>query len=1110
MLRVTRLDKTRCWVSSELMTELRDSDGKKAVIGRSDDYWLCDNDFVSTQPTIDPENLGDLCFPRNWPAVYSESKALKSLIGKKGRIAGKRVAVVEAPAKEDLQKAKQLTFHPLKSFSNAERAEKAAGFVVVKGWAVFESADMPVGSTFIAERYWWNSLPDGKWVDFTPRPEVWHQLLLAEAVNGSPKSRSVLTHATARLATHLMRHRFKIELIACPLPEPAAASNGPRKQKEMEKKPSEEAQPMLKPVPKSMPKTKAIPVKVEADQVAAPLDYSKWKNIVDSDDDEEERPAAPSADMAEDYGVKDLMESKYARKPLPVPDYLVGNTGGGGGTNCFLSMAKLLDADFEKGGSDNTHQLAQHFSKSFHCALCDHKRQQFYRDALASVPASAFIIVLGLGSILPMLRVARRGGQGLLLDMSTKLVTIAEDILKANELALPTAAIEGGLDKEESVAKAIAKILPKDAKNVVILTEQFAHDLLSNGVVPASVAAHKAVLARAKKAQVTHIPKIVELLATPIEVRSERIAEFDIRPFNAFRHTTSNEKADFWWWPIRLDNQPLVRTELLGSSQTLCGFDFDRSMEITLDEVRRTLKMPITKRGRCNGIALWWTAKYGELEYGSQPQFAEKHGDSAPSKCDKPYRPEWKQPVHYLAGETAVFVGDTLEVLVSITPRFTVRMMQQSPFSVEAPPWVKAPREAKFSATLPILPYHFLMMTDTERMKVYQAAIRDAVRFQRERLGRRPRVLDAGAGIGLLGMTAALEGADVWLCEAVPIMRQMCREVVAVNANSIFEKRGLVQLFPPMMSHRIQVGEDVEHKFDIVVSEVMDLWCLGEGVLPTMRHAHSKLLAEGGSMLPGRLVIFAQPVEIFPWSAPEREHKVKLGTLGSNFKSKFSPIRFSQFQHRWLTDEPMAVLEIDLRNVPAPPGDGEPNLEGAKLCIRMGGKPALAAKISCCSIDKSGMLCGYGIWWAADLGNGNIITSAPTNPQRSWKQLIRWLDEPRFVHDGEEVQVLGCFNENQVNVEDIYMPREMVEQFQEQMQAEASARQTRSTTVAEAAAAIAGTSKKSRKSAASTTSASTVAAVVAGRRAAAASAVQAASTALRAGDGDDGDVLEVD
>ena len=24
-----------------------------------------------------------------------------------------------------------------------------------------------------------------------------------------------------------------------------------------------------------------------------------------------------------------------------------------------------------------------------------------------------------------------------------------------------------------------------------------------------------------------------------------------MRPFNALRQTSSNEKADFWWWPVR-------------------------------------------------------------------------------------------------------------------------------------------------------------------------------------------------------------------------------------------------------------------------------------------------------------------------------------------------------------------------------------------------------------------------------------------------------------------------------------------------------------------------------------------------------------------------------
>jgi len=254
-----------------------------------------------------------------------------------------------------------------------------------------------------------------------------------------------------------------------------------------------------------------------------------------------------------------------------------------------------------------------------------------------------------------------------------------------------------------------------------------------------------------------------------------------------------------------------------------------------------------------------------------------------------------------------------------------------------------------------------------------------------------------------------------------------------------------VNLLPEMMSTRLQVGPDgdVAEKFDIIVSEVMDLWCLGEGVIPTMRHAHAKLLADDGIMLPSRLVIFAQPIELGVFSQPEKTHKVNLSPMYSHFKSKYSPMRIQQMPHRFLSEEPMPVLEIDLKNVPEQPTEGTPNLENLNLCIRMGGKPALHAKMATTSVDKNGMLSGYGVWWSADLGSGNICSSAPSNPQRSWKQLVRWVDEPRFVNEGEELQVLACHNDNQVNIDDIFMPQEMVQQFKAEMQAEADAGQPR-------------------------------------------------------------------
>jgi len=149
-------------------------------------------------------------------------------------------------------------------------------------------------------------------------------------------------------------------------------------------------------------------------------------------------------------------------------------------------------------------------------------------------------------------------------------------------------------------------------------------------------------------------------------------------------------------------------------------------------------------------------------------------------------------------------------------------------------------------------------------------------------------------------------------------------------------------------------------------------------------------------------------------------------------------MRIEQFPRRWLTNEPIAAIEVDLANVPEQPGDGEPNLEGdVKLCIRMGGKPALRAKVSTVSIDSGGMLSGYGIWWAADLGNGHVVTNSPSSPQRSWKQLVRWLDQPRVVVEGEKIQVLTCYNDHQVNVEDIFVPKEVVDEVVQKQRQEA-------------------------------------------------------------------------
>lgn len=216
------------------MSKLLDGSGEEAVAGKSQGYWLGDDDFVSTLG-VDAENLGKVGFPRDWPNVYGSSKALKQLVGKKGRCAGKKVGVVAGPDAEQIAMVKGMQFYPLQSFSNAERAAKATGLEIVRGWAVFEHFDKEVSEAFVAERFWWNSLADGTWIDFTPRPKAWPELLLAEAVDGAPKAKATLTQPQLTAMTGLLKSRFPGLAVPdkaatekpAPAPEPKPAAAAP-------------------------------------------------------------------------------------------------------------------------------------------------------------------------------------------------------------------------------------------------------------------------------------------------------------------------------------------------------------------------------------------------------------------------------------------------------------------------------------------------------------------------------------------------------------------------------------------------------------------------------------------------------------------------------------------------------------------------------------------------------------------------------------------------------------------------------------------------------------------------------------------------------------------
>ena len=100
-------------------------------------------------------------------------------------------------------------------------------------------------------------------------------------------------------------------------------------------------------------------------------------------------------------------------------------------------------------------------------------------------------------------------------------------------------------------------------------------------------------------------------------------------------------------------------------------------------------------------------------------------------------------------------------------------------------------------------------------------------------------VLDIGSGTGLLSMFAARAGAKhITTVEGSDQMGDCAARCIAAN--------GLGEAIHPliMMSTDIVIGEHMQQKADLCISEIVDCGLLGEWCLPTMQHARENLLTE--------------------------------------------------------------------------------------------------------------------------------------------------------------------------------------------------------------------------------------------------------------------------
>ena len=134
--------------------------------------------------------------------------------------------------------------------------------------------------------------------------------------------------------------------------------------------------------------------------------------------------------------------------------------------------------------------------------------------------------------------------------------------------------------------------------------------------------------------------------------------------------------------------------------------------------------------------------------------------------------------------------------------------------------------------------WHVSLVKDNQRNDAFEAALIRNIKPDM-------RVLDVGAGTGLLAMMAARAGADkVYSCEVNPAMAAVAKEVV--QANGFKDKITIIT----KNSKDIDGDTDMGGLADLVVAEILgsDLVC--EHVLPAMRDVVTRLAKPGAQMIP--------------------------------------------------------------------------------------------------------------------------------------------------------------------------------------------------------------------------------------------------------------------
>lgn len=267
------------------------------------------------------------------------------------------------------------------------------------------------------------------------------------------------------------------------------------------------------------------------------------------------------------------------------------------------------------------------------------------------------------------------------------------------------------------------------------------------------------------------------------------------------------------------------------------------------------------------------------------------------------------------------------------------------------------------------LRFYGQMLADASRMDAYTEALRRTVTPDSV-------VMDLGSGPGVFAMLACKFGARrVYAIEPASVIR-VAREAAAANgfANQIefFEN----------LSTEISVPE----RASIIISDLRGVLPWFQQNIPSIIDARSRLLANGGMLIPRRDILWAAVVEtpeqyeelVGPWQG--KEFGLDL-TAGTRFVT--NTWRKERIQPEQLLTEPVCWTTVDYREV-----------ESADIQTEISWRAA-----------RTGTAHGFAVWFDSELIDGVGFSNRPGAPETIYGNGLFPFSEPVKLNEGDQIKL---------------------------------------------------------------------------------------------------------